>query len=293
MGTSKYFDQQDPSTTNEQHLVDDTIQELIQLAGLNCYYILRDSLTSLDIIRGEDPTSMFQRSYKMEMYLDNPLGPVSGSDMFSKFGLNINSASNFIVSHKTFERFVPPQFRARPTEGDLIYCPSMNQTFEIKKIDEEMNFYTLGKKNPYFYNLRSETFQFSQEVFNTGIDEVDLVESDNAYLISMPVLASGGDFFKGETIYQGATPNTATASATVDQWFPANNTLHIYYTYGQFTANTPITGVLSNTTKVLQYFDDLNNVSRYDENQNSDIEFEANNIIDKTVTNPFGTPWRG
>ena len=268
MGTSKYFDQEDPASTNEQRLIDDTIQELIQIAGINGYYILRDSLTSVDMLRGEDPTTMFQRAYKIEMYLDNPMGPVSGSDMFSKFGLNINSASNFIISHKTFERFIPPQYRLKPYEGDLLYIPAMNQTFEIKKVDEEMNFYTLGKKNPYFYNLRSETFQFSQEVFSTGVVEIDHVQSDNSYLISLPVLASGGDFFKGETVYQGASVNTATATATVDQWFPSNNTLHIYYTYGQFTANTPITGNQSNTTKVLQYFDDQNNVSRYDENQN-------------------------
>lgn len=292
MGTSKYFDQQDPSVTNEQHLLDDSIQELIQINGLNCYYILRDSLTSLDQIRGEDPTTCYTRTYKMEMYLDNPMGSVSGGDIFSKFGLNITGSSNFIVSHKTFERYVPPQFRTRPYEGDLIYCPSMNQTFEIKKIEEEMNFYTLGKKNPYYYNLRSETFQFSQEAFTTGVQEVDNIESDNAYLISLPVLASGGDFFKGEVVYQGSTANTATATAKVDQWFPANNTLHVYYIYGQFNANTPITGATSLTTKVLQYFDDQQNVSRYDDYQNSAIEAEANNIIDKTVTNPFGSPWR-
>jgi len=291
MGVNKYFNAGPQNVNSEQLLIDDLITEAIRINGINCYYILRDSLTSMDYILGEDPTSLFSRAYLMEMYLDNPGGSVSGGDLLTKFGLQITDASNFVIAHRTFERYVPNQFRAHPYEGDLIYVPTMNQTFEIKKVEEEQNFYTLGKKDPYFYNLRSQTFQFSQEEFNTGIEEVDNVQSDSAMLISFPVANNTGNFIRGETVYQGASVTLADATAKVDEWFPTNNTIHVYYTWGEFENNVAIHGAQSGVSGILGYYDDRNNVSRYDDNSNNYFVQEANNIIDLSVNNPaFGNP---
>lgn len=292
MATNKYWNNQSPEVTNEQQLIAGMMQEVIQINGMDVYYILRDSQSSLDYILGEDPTSMFQRAYLIEMYLDNPGGSVSGGDLLSKFGLNITDSSNFVVSQKAFDRYIPKQFRSHPIEGDLIYVPIMNQTFEIKKVEEEQNFYSLGKRDPYFFNLKTATFQFSQESFQTGIDELDSIQSDSAYLISLPVAPGTGSFMRGETIYQGgANVATATATAKVDEWFSANNTLHVYYIKGEFDQNTNITGDTSGITRYLQYYDDRKNVSRYDDYQNNYFEEEANNIIDLSVNNPaFGNP---
>jgi len=290
MATSKYWNPQSPAVTNEQHLVDDMIAEVIKINGMDCYYILRDSQSSLNYIMGEDPTTMFARAYLIEMYLDNPSGSVSGGDLLSKFGLNMTDSSNFVVSTRTFNRYVPQNFRMHPIEGDLIYVPIMNQTFEIKKVEEEQTFYSFGRRDPVFFNLKSQTFQFSQESFQTGIDEVDAIESNAAYLIALPVSLGSGDFQRGEIVYQGANLASATATAKVDRWFPSNTNIHIYYITGEFQQNTQITGETSGATWTLNYYDDRKNVGRYDDYQNDIFESEANSIIDLTVTNPFGNP---
>lgn len=289
MSTNKYFSNSPQNISPEQLMVDNWITEAIQINGLNCYYILRDSQTSFDYILGEDPTSMFQRAYLIEMYLDNPEGSVSGGDLLSKFGLMITDSSNFVIGRRSFERYVPAQFRKHPLEGDLIYVPMMNQTFEIKKVEEEQNFYTLGKRDPFFYNLKTQTFQFSEEVFDTGIDEVDAVQSDNAQLISIPLHDGVIDYQKGEIVYQGTSLTSATAVATVDQWFPSNTTIHIYERKGLFTENTRLVGSTSGANWFVGYFDDRTTHSRYDSDSNEHFIDYANTILDLTVTNVFGS----
>jgi len=290
MSTNKYFTNAPSNITPEQLMVDNWITEAIQINGTNCYYILRDSQTSFDYILGEDPTSMFQRAYLIEMYLDNPEGSVSGGDLLAKFGLQITDSSNFVIGRRAFERYIPGTFRKHPLEGDLIYVPMMNQTFEIKKVEEEQNFYTLGKRDPYFYNLKTQTFQFSEEVFDTGIDEVDAVQSDNAQLIQVPLSDGSIDYQKGETVYQGTSLTTATATGVVDQWFPSNTVIHIYNRTGVFTQNARMVGATSGANWIVGWFDDRTTHSRYDFNSNEYFIDYANTIIDSTVTNVFGNP---
>lgn len=288
MATNKYFRNAPREITSEQWLIDSWITEAIQVNGQDCYYLLRDSQTSFDYIFGEDPTAMFQRAYYMEMYLDNPEGSVSGGDLLSKFGLQITDSSNFVIAHRTFEKYVPSQFRQHPLEGDLIYVPMMNQTFEIKKVEEEQNFYSLGKRDPFFYNLKTQTFQFSQELFDTGIDEVDVVQSDVSQLISIPLSGGTINYQKGEIVYQGMTLDLATATAKVDQWFPSNNIIHIYSRKGVFEEGDILVGNTSTAMWTIDSFDDHETHSRYDEQNNAHFINEANNLVDISVTNVFG-----
>ena len=64
----------------------------------------------------------------------------------------------------------------RPQEGDLIYTPVIKKLFEISFVDHDEPFYQLDN-NP-VYKLRCKQYEYSQEVIDTGITEVDAVETD-------------------------------------------------------------------------------------------------------------------
>lgn len=62
----------------------------------------------------------------------------------------------------------------RPNEGDLIYFPMVDKTFEIKQVEHETLFYQTGRLQT--YDLRCELFEYSSEAINTGITEIDEIE---------------------------------------------------------------------------------------------------------------------
>ena len=64
----------------------------------------------------------------------------------------------------------------RPQEGDLIYSPILTKMFEISFVDHDDPFHQLDN-NP-VYKLRCKQYEYSQEVIDTGITEVDAVETD-------------------------------------------------------------------------------------------------------------------
>jgi len=64
----------------------------------------------------------------------------------------------------------------RPQEGDLIYSPILTKMFEISFVDHDDPFHQLDN-NP-VYKLRCKQYEYSQEVIDTGITEVDAIETD-------------------------------------------------------------------------------------------------------------------
>ena len=64
----------------------------------------------------------------------------------------------------------------RPQEGDLIYTPILKKMLEISFVDHDDPFHQLDN-NP-VYKLRCKQYEYSQEVIDTGITEVDPVETD-------------------------------------------------------------------------------------------------------------------
>ena len=62
----------------------------------------------------------------------------------------------------------------RPKEGDLIFHPVLNKIFEVAFVDEDEPFHQLDN-NP-VYKLRCKSFEYSSEVLDTGITEIDAVE---------------------------------------------------------------------------------------------------------------------
>lgn len=290
MATNHYFRNFSGVATNEQRLMEDVIVESIATMGHDVYYIPREGFNETDFLFGENVQSKFERAYLIEMYLANVEGYEGDGDFFSKFGLEIRDTSNFIVSRKSFERYVPSSLAIRPKEGDLVYVPLMKKLFEIKFVEEELMFFSLGKRNPYIYELRCELFRYSNESIDTGVFEIDEIEDRHSYAIQLDFATGNGNFIKSETVYQGANLESAIAVGHVKEWDRANTKLQLINIQGQFTAGANVLGETSGALYVIQTQDDLEDFAVYDQYDNRNIQDEANTFIDFTDVNPFGRP---
>lgn len=291
MPVSHYFNNYAANQTNEMRLMEDVIVESIKIMGHDCFYLPREAWSNDDTILGENVTSKFNRAYTIEMYLANVEGYEGDGDFFSKFGLEIRDTSNFILSRRAFERYVPSSIAIRPREGDLIFVPVLQKIFEIKFVEEELMFFSLGKRTPYIYELRCELFRYSNENIDTGIEEVDHVEHTLAYTIKLDMNnGNGNNFRSNEIVYQGANLAYATATAEVKEWTPQTNVLLLMNIKGDFTANGQLIGTTSNARFNIATVDSIGDYLDYDLYDNRQLQNEANTFIDFSETNPFGTP---
>jgi len=282
---------------NEHMLMEDVIVESIQVMGHNVYYIPREALDEMDMIFGESTKVKFKHAYMIEAYLANVEGFEGDNDFFSKFGLEIRDTSNFVLSRRSFAKYVPSIIRQRPQEGDLVYVPVLHRMFEIKFIEEELMFFSLGKRNPFVYEMRCEQFRYSQEEIDTGVGEIDEVAEENAYTIKITLNTSGtGSFVDGETVYQSPDGTWAnnSASGRIKEWYAANGMMLLYDIEGTFSANA---NVYSNTTSAVYKtivstsgIDTRTDYNEYDIVDNEDFNEGATLILDLSELNPFGTP---
>lgn len=155
----------------EQRLIEDLIIESIRIYGLDLWYMPR-TLGSLDDLLNEDDLPIFDQAYMVEMYVKNVEGFEGDGDFLSKFGLQIRDSMTLTISMRKFTEDVGAYNEAvRPKEGDLIFFPLNRKIFEIKHVEHESIFYQMGALQT--YDLRVELFEYSNEVFTTGIVEID------------------------------------------------------------------------------------------------------------------------
>lgn len=290
MATSVYFNNYSVGVINEQRLLEDLIVESIQIMGHDCFYIPRDSYNGDDEIYGETINAKFTRAYAMEIYLANVEGYEGDGDFFSKFGLEIRDTSNFVVSTRTFEKYVPSNIADRPREGDLLYVPVMRKIFEIKFVEEELNFFSIGKRNPYMYELRCELFRFSDEDFDTGVEEIDDVEKEASYTIELTLGAGTGSYLSGELVYQGSNVSTSNTKAVVTEFNPSTKKITLHNIIGTFATATNLRGNTSNALYVVTSTDIMGDHVFYDDYDNKEIQTEGALFIDLSEINPFGMP---
>ena len=91
-----------------------------------------------------------------------------------------NDNESFILSEESGSEFYLIMDTAttdadRPQEGDLIYHPIITKIFEVAFVDHDEPFYQLDN-NP-VYKIRCKQFEYSQEAIDTGITEIDVIES--------------------------------------------------------------------------------------------------------------------
>lgn len=289
-----YFENFPNRYNQEQSLVEDLIEESIKINGADCTYIVRESITGSekDLIYGEDPSAKFSKVYILEMYMNNTTEVVSGGSFMARFGLQINETVSLTIARRTFQRWVPANIASRPREGDLIYVPFSTNLYEIKNVNSEKNFYTLGRDGnlPYAYELSCELFKHSQESISTGIPEIDTIELDGAYAIELALngTTGNGNYHINELVFQGTSYATANAVAEVKAWGPNSKLLKIQNIKGVFANTGNVQGVTSNTVYTILNYDPQEDHTEYGDSQNSEIETEVEEFVNNSEKNPFG-----
>ena len=299
MSTNFYFNNFPKSQiTSEQLLVEDLAIEAMQIYGMDLFYLSRSSRDSdgVDYLYGEDTLKQYRNAYPMEMYLENVSGMGGEGDFISKFGLEIRDEITLLVSRRRFKSTVPLD-RAR--EGDLVYVPLMNDFFEITFVENENDqamYYTLGRgrgANVYLYALKLKKYVFSEEIIETGIQEIDETAFKYYKRTKLALANTGvGTYIPTEIIYQGTSLSNATAQAVVYSYTP-DSSIEAIQVIGNWTSNGVIYGATSNSARTLLA---ENQFSQVDENvfediaNNYQIETEASEILDFSDRNPFGEP---
>ena len=227
MPTNVFFNQ---AVKSEQNLVEDLVVESLRMYGHNCYYLPR-TIVNEDTILGDAANSSFDDAYEVEMYLEGLEEFGGEGDLYSKFGVEVRDSATFIISRRTWERFVSLDINLatglRPNEGDLIYFPLSKSLFEIKFVEHENPFYQLGKL--FVFKMTCDLFEYSGEKFDTSLEALDVnVELAQAAAIELTLAdtATFRSFVQGESISQLVYPSII-ISGVVSSWSEDTNKLTV------------------------------------------------------------------
>lgn len=286
MPTNVYFNNYNSRT--EQSLYEDLINETIKQWGLDSFYLPRTSGSEIDLIFGDDPTKKFEDAYPVEVYVKN-VDNFEGQELFSKFGIEMQHQMRFLMSTRAFKSRVPSTY-SRPREGDLLWLTNFQALFEIKFVNQQHFFYAFGNKNFYGFELVCERFRYSNEKVDTGIIEIDDAADQQTFVYNFSMNRDGEFTYQnGETVYQGASLGSASATAVVVDWDKPTSLLRLKDIKGIFSPNTAIVGLTSLADYTLYAVDMLNNSNDGLDN-NSELGILSNDILDFSEHNPFGEP---
>ena len=275
-------------SAQEQKFIENLIVETIEIYGQNIYYVPR-TIVNRDTVLGEDSDSQFDSAKAIRAYVNNVEGWEGQGELLSKFGVRIEDKTTFVFSREKFKEKVDDStvlnVEGRPNEGDLIWFPITKHLFEIKFVEAEKPFYQLGKG--YVWECQCELFEYSDEDLDTGIAEIDAIETAFANAITVNFATGGtGDFTVGEIVAGG----TSNVTAEVKAWDSSTRQLQVFNRSGIFTIPETGTGQTSGAAWTSASYNTLNNVNTADSiDQNYDFETLDNDIIDFTETNPFGS----
>ncbi len=203
-------------SSQEQMFMGNLIIESIELYGQDIYYLPR-TYVNRDTILGEVENSNFTQALAIRAYVNNVDGWEGQGELLSKFGVRIEDKTTFIFSRAKFTEKVDDNavlnVEGRPNEGDLIWFPTTKHLFEIQFVEAERPFYQLGKG--YVWECQCELFVYADEDLDTGVAEIDAIETAFANSIKLVMDAGGsGDFTVGEEIVGDLY--RAAATATID-----------------------------------------------------------------------------
>ena len=281
MATNLYF--QNVSSQAEQELINSLTSEVIQIHGLDVFYLPR-TLVKEDLLMGEDVLSKFSTVYEIEMYLKSTEGFGGEGDLVSKFGLDVRDEVIFTVHRDRFELATD---MSKPLEGDLIYLPINKGLFEIKFVEHEQPFYQSGKN--YSFDITCELFQYAEEQLDTGVSEIDSIEREQSAAIDLVMTAGGsGTFSVDEAVYQGPSLANATGKGIVVSWNTTTRTLRVNDTSGTFAASTNVTGDTSGAVWSQASAADYQELPTTPFADNKEFETDGDAILDFSESNPFG-----
>ena len=176
MATNFFFN--NFSSSGEQNLIENLVIESIKIHGIDNYYIPRKIINRDNAFR-EQEFSEYGEAIQIEMYIRNVDGFEGDGEFLSKFGVEVRDQITFSVALRVFENEVGSVLRRdRPSESDLIFFPFTKALYTIKYVNKKPIFYQMGALQ--MYDVVCELFEYSNEIFNTGIDIID--KTYNAFL---------------------------------------------------------------------------------------------------------------
>ena len=164
-------------------------------------------------------------------------------------------------------------------------------------VEDEQIFYTLGEK--FVFRLKMELFEYSNQIIETGISDIDDISFKESYSIQLPVSSSTGDFIVGQKVFQGDSYDSSIARGTVSKWVKETSgnlgSLDLTIVRGKFLENEQVKSVSDSSgnfvTCQLDLPDNYEEIELEDINSelddNIDFEKEADKVIDFTENNPF------
>ena len=188
MARNFYFSEK---VRSEMNLYEDLVIEALKIYGQDLYYLPRH-IVNEDTLLGDDPTSKFPTSHKIEMYIENAEGFDGEGDLFTRFGVEIRDEVTLVVSKSRFENQVRRMTTSginldRPAEGDLIWMPLTNKMFEIRHVEHEQPFYQI--ENLPVYKMRCTLFEYTGEDFDNQIDDIQDIEENFSYQYKVSLIA--------------------------------------------------------------------------------------------------------
>ena len=284
MPTNVYFNH---AVQTEQHLYEDLVVESLRFYGHECFYLPREVVEE-DSILGEDIQSIYGDAYSVEMYIENTEGFEGEGDLFSKFGVQVRDQATFVLSLRSWERFISLDSNLatslRPNEGDLIYFPMSGSLFEIKFVEHENPFYQVGKL--FVFKLQCELFEYSGEDFDTGNTYIDLVEDQQAYSIELTMDATGtGTYYANENV----TLNSVVVGEVVS-WVASDRKLTIKDNTRTLQVGDTLVGADNGASYDILTITDVMTMNNDPNAQNKEFEDKDTSYLDFSETNPFGEP---
>lgn len=171
---SIYFD--NFNNYGEQDLIESLINESLSIYGHTVYYLPR-TLVKKDDIYGEDYLSTYNNAYEFDVYIRSYDSYEGDGTFLSKFNLEIRDSITFTIARRAFQKEISTQEVdiQRPREGDLIYSTMMKRIFVVKYVNQTAIFYQMGSLQ--IWDVTCEVWEYSNEQFNTGIHEIDSIET--------------------------------------------------------------------------------------------------------------------
>jgi hypothetical protein len=166
------------ASSGEQNLIENLIIESIKIYGVDVYYVPR-KIVNKDSTFREQALTEYGEAVSIEMYIKNIDGFEGDGEFLSKFGVEVRDQLTFSVAMRVFDNEVGSVLRRdRPIENDLIWFPFNKALYQIKFVNKKPVFYQLGALQ--MYDVVCELFEYSNEVFNTGVEVID--NTYNAFL---------------------------------------------------------------------------------------------------------------
>jgi len=186
------------ASSGEQDLLHDLIIESISIYGQDMLYLPRE-IVNYDNLLGEDDQSKYTKAIQIVTYIESIDGFSGDGRFISKFGLEIRDQINLVMSQRVFTEIVGSETgQVRPNEGDLLFFPLNKKCFVIRFVDKYSMFYQLGALPT--WRITVELFEYSNEIFDTGYPEIDILQDKfSSNIIDWALLDENGDYLTDES----------------------------------------------------------------------------------------------